>query len=423
MSLQFPLFVAKRMWRSKDNTSRVSSLGVDIATVGVAVGMVVMILSVAIVSGFKAEIRNKVTGFGSGVQIVNSDASQTVAADGQMAANFPVVCSDKFFNNLSHTPGVTHVQRITQKAGIFKTDDDFKGIVFYGVGEDFDSTFISSHLQEGTMPRFKRDNSSNEVVISSTVAKELGLKVGDRVFAYFFDGDMRIRRFSVKGIYETNLSMFDTNVVYADIAVLNALNGWNSTDCSNVEIAVSDFNKIEETADRVADVLPNTPDSNGCFYAVYSIGELYSSIFDWLNLLDLNIWVILGLMTCVCCFTIISGLLILILEKTPAIGLLKALGARNKSVRNIYIYYGMYVIGKGVLLGNAVGLLLCFLQYQWHLVGLDSASYYVDFVPVTFNWSLLLLLNLALLLLGLLVLFLPTIVIAHVKPVKVLKFD
>lgn len=421
--MQFPLFVAKRMWRSKDNAGRVSSLGVDIATVGVAVGMVVMIVSVAIVSGFKDEIRNKVTGFGAGVQVVNGDASLAVSADGRTTANWPVVCSGKFFSDICRTPGVKHVQRVTQKAGIFKTDSDFRGVVFYGVGEDFDAGFISSHLLEGEMPVFTKGSPRNDVVVSSTVARELNLKVGDRVFAYFFDNDIRIRRFSVKGIYETNLSLFDTNVVYADISVVNGLNGWNETDCSNVEIAVSDFNRIEDTADRIAEVLPDTPDANGCFYAVYSIGELYSSIFDWLNLLDLNIWVILALMTCVCCFTVISGLLILILEKTPAIGLLKALGAENSAVRNIYIYYGMYIIGKGVVWGNAVGLLLSFLQYRWHLVGLDSASYYVDFVPVAFNWNVLLLLNLAILVLGLLVLYLPTVVISRVRPVKVLKFD
>lgn len=404
------------MCRSKGEFSHASSLGVNIATLGVAIGVAVMIVSIAVVYGFKNEIKNKVTGFGADIQVVNSDGIQA-------AENGRVVYSKKFFEDIGHVDGVKHIQKITQKTCVFKTDDEFKGVVLYGIGDDFDNRFISSHMLYGTMPRFTEFESLDAIVISNKIAKELDLKVGDRVFSYFFDNDIKTRRFFIKGIYETNLSLFDDNVIYANINVVNRLNGWGNKDCSNIEITVDDFNQNEEIADRIADVLPEKPDVNGCFYAVYSIAELFGSIFDWLKLLDLNIWVILALMTCVCCFTIISGLLILILEKTSTIGLLKAVGARSGLIRKIYVFYGMYIICKGLILGNVVGLTLSFLQYKWHIVGLDPSSYYVDFIPISFNWEGLLFLNFSTLFLGCLILYIPTVIIAHIKPVSVLKFD
>lgn len=421
--MSLSLFIARRLYGSKENTGRLSSLGVNIATIGIAIGLAIMIVSVAVVLGFKDEIKSKVTGFGSHIQILNTDAQQ-------MCDTLPVIAGASFLDRLSKCEGVSHVQRVTQKAGILKTDADFQGISFTGIGEDYDTTFLAQHLVEGKLPKqptpdpSQGEGSSNpDLLISRDIADALSLHCGDKVFAYFFSSDIRMRRFVVCGIYQTNMTQFDSNTAFASLPVVNALNGWDSLSCSTLEIMVKDFSQVEEIADRVATLKPDVPDRNGCYYAVYTISELYGAIFDWLKLLDLNIWVILGLMTCVCCFTMISGLLILILERTSTIGILKALGGRNSMVRRVFLHYGVFIIGRGLVLGNAIGLALCYVQWQWHIFPLDASSYYVDHVPVTFNWLAIVALNISTLVICTLILVGPTLVVSHIKPVKALKFD
>lgn len=414
MSLSF--FIARRLYRSKGKSERISKLGVNIASIGVMIGLAVMIISVAVVLGFKNEIKSKVVGFGSHIQIVNSDAMQS-------PDSYPVIATDDLIARLKKCPGVKHVQRTTQKTGIFKTDDNFKGVVLKGVGKDYDHTFIASHIVDGSMPDYTKNESSEQVVISRAIANELLLKANDKVYAYFFDNEVRMRRYQITGIYETNMAQFDNNVVIANINSVNKLNGWQNNDCSNLEITVTDFTRNEDIADEVACLKPASQDANGCFYSVYSIQELYGAIFDWLKLLDLNIWVILALMTCVCCFTMISGLFILILEKTGTIGVLKAMGARNGIIRRVFLHYGVFIIGRGLVLGNILGLALCCVQSQWHVFRLDASSYYVDHVPIEFDWFVILLINLGTLLICTIILVAPTLVVSHVRPVKALKFD
>ena len=410
--MSFPFFIARRLYGSKNRSERIASLGVNIATVGIAVGLAVMIVSVAVVLGFKGEIKNKVTGFGSNIQIVNSDAMQT-------SDTLPVIASPSFVERLAKCEGVSHVQRVTRKAGILKTETDFQGITFTGIGPDYDTTFLASHMVEGHLP----STSDNQLAISQAISDAMQLHCGDKVFAYFFDTDIRMRRYQISGIYQTNMMQFDNSTVFATLRSVNGLNSWDSLSCSTLEIAVSDFNRTEDIADQVARLKPDVPDRNGCYYAVYSVSELYGAIFDWLKLLDLNIWVILGLMTCVCCFTVISGLLILILERTATIGILKALGACNGLVRRVFLHYGVFIIGRGLLLGNAIGLLLCYVQWQWHLFPLDATSYYVDHVPVAFNWLAILGLNITTLVICTVTLIGPTLIVSHIRPVKALKFD
>lgn len=410
--MSFPFFIARRLYGSKDRSERIASLGVNIATVGIAVGLAVMIVSVAVVLGFKGEIKNKVTGFGSNIQILNSDAMQS-------SDTLPVIASPSFVERLARCKGVSHVQRVTRKTGILKTDADFQGITFTGIGPDYDTTFLASHMVEGHLP----SGSDNQLAVSRAISDALQLHCGDKVFAYFFDNDIRMRRYQISGIYQTNMMQFDNVTAFATLRSVNGLNGWDSLSCSTVEIAVTDFNSTEDIADQVARLKPDSPDRNGCYYAVYSVSELYGAIFDWLKLLDLNIWVILGLMTCVCCFTVISGLLILILERTATIGILKALGARNGLVRRVFLHYGVFIIGRGLLLGNVLGLLLCYVQWQWHLFPLDATSYYVDHVPVAFNWLAIAGLNIATLVICTVTLIGPTLIVSHIRPVKALKFD
>ena len=410
--MSFPFFIARRLYGSKDRSERIASLGVNIATVGIAVGLAVMIVSVAVVLGFKGEIKNKVTGFGSNIQILNSDAMQS-------SDTLPVIASPSFVERLAKCKGVSHVQKVTRKTGILKTEADFQGITFTGIGPDYDTTFLASHMVEGHLP----SDSDNQLAVSRAISDALQLHCGDKVFAYFFDNDIRMRRYQISGIYQTNMMQFDNVTAFATLRSVNGLNGWDSLSCSTVEIAVTDFNSTEDIADQVARLKPDSPDRNGCYYAVYSVSELYGAIFDWLKLLDLNIWVILGLMTCVCCFTVISGLLILILERTSTIGILKALGARNGLVRRVFLHYGVFIIGRGLLLGNVLGLLLCYVQWQWHLFPLDATSYYVDHVPVAFNWLAIAGLNIATLVICTVTLIGPTLIVSHIRPVKALKFD
>lgn len=414
MPLSF--FIAKRLYTTKDNTGRISSLGVNLASVGVMIGLAVMIVATAIVLGFKAEIRNKVIGFGSHIQILNSDASQTGEA-------YPVVVTEDLKSKVRQCKGVSHLQCVSQKSGILKTDEEFKGTVFKGVGADFDTAFICEHIVDGRMPDFSKDAAKDDVVISRQIANELSLKCGDKVFAYFFEGDVKMRRYLISGIYETNMSQFDNSIVFASRKSVNKLNDWKENEASVIEINISDFEQLDSIADNIACVTPTKPDANGCYYAVYTITELFGSIFDWLKLLDMNIWVILVLMTCVCCFTMICGLLILILEKTSTIGVLKALGARNGLVRRVFLHYGVFIIGRGLVLGNVLGLILCYVQWQWHILSLDAANYYVDHAPVLFNWYVIVGLNISTLLICAVILIGPTLIISHVKPVKALKFD
>lgn len=419
--MSLSLSIARRLYGSKDNTGRISSLGVNIATIGIAIGLAIMIVSVAVVLGFKDEIKSKVTGFGSHIQTLNTDAQQ-------ICDTLPVIANSSFFDRLANCEGIRHVQRVTNKAGILKTDSEFQGVSFMGIGKDYDTTFLARHLVEGRLPSdLPSANGENgtgpSLFISRSIADALGLRCGDKVFAYFFSDDIKMRRFVISGIYQTNMTQFDSNTAFTSLPVVNALNGWDSLSCSTLEITVYDFSRVEELADRIATLKPDIPDRNGCYYAVYTISELYGAIFDWLKLLDMNIWVILALMTCVCCFTMISGLLILILERTATIGILKALGARDRMVRHVFLHYGVFIIGRGLLLGNVLGLLLCYVQWQWHIFPLDASTYYVDYVPVAFHWLAILALNVCTLIICTVILIGPTLVVSHIKPVKTLKFD
>ncbi len=415
--MSFSFFIARRLYSTKGESSRISLLGVNLASVGIMIGLAVMIVSIAVVLGFKNEIKGKVLGFGSHVQVVNSDAMATSKA-------LSVVADDSLVNRFKKLPGVDKVQRVSEKTGIIKTDEDFKGVSFKGVAEDYDKSFLKANLVEGSVPDFGKEAATNSIVISRQVANELRLKCGDKTYAYFFENDeVRMRRYLIQGIYESNMSQFDNNVVFADRQSVNKLNGWGRDECSLLEITINDFDKVEDVADIVADNKPVERDKNGCYYAVYSIKELYGSVFDWLNLLDLNIWVILGLMVAVCCFTMISGLLILIMEKTNTIGILKAVGATNVMMRQIFLHYGVFIIGRGLVLGNALGLLLCYVQWQWHVVKLDASSYYVDHVPIEFNWLAIGVLSAATVVICTLILVVPTVVVSHIKPIKALKFE
>ena len=415
--MNFPLFIAKRIYFSEGDRHEVSRPAIRIATVGVAIGLAVMIITVSVILGFKHSIRDKVVGFGSHIQVTNFITQQT-------AVPAPIAISDTLLRKIKAIPNVRHVEYYTMTQGILKTDSDFLGVVFKGVGEDYDLSFIRQNMQEGKLPTFSSKKSSNQIVVSRKQADKLHLHVGDKVYAYFIAyDDVRARRFTVSGIYQSNMKQFDDVLCLTDLRTTSRLNDWESDQCSGAEILVKDFEKLEETNAAVAQLVKEHTDRYGETIASQSIYEANPQIFSWLSLLDINVWIILALMVCVAGFTMISGLLIIILERTQMIGILKALGARNKMVRHTFLWFAAFIISQGLLIGDVIGIGLVVLQQQTGFIHLDPASYYVDTAPMELNIPIIVILNVATLLISVFVLIAPSFLVSHIQPVKAMQFD
>lgn len=395
----------------------VSRPAVRIATAGVAIGLAVMIVSVSVVFGFKHAISDKVVGFGSHIQVGDFMTLQS-------AEQYPIQMNDSMMTVLRDTKGVRHVQRFAMKQGILKTDDDFLGVAFKGVGPEFDSTFIHQNMVAGNIPSFSDSASTNQLLVSKSIADKLRLKCGERIFAYFIDNDgARARRFTISGIYQTNLTQYDNVICYIDLYTAVKLNGWEHDQVSGAEVAVEDFSKVLETEDIYIDKVNRQVDEYGETYSSKTIRELNPQIFSWLDLLDMNVWIILALMIAVAAVTTISGLLIIILERTTMIGILKALGARNHTIRHTFLWFATFMIGKGLLIGNILGISLIVLQKFTGIVKLDPQTYYVNTVPVELNIPVILLINIATLLISVFILVAPSYLISHIHPAKSMRYE
>lgn len=415
--MNFPFFIAKRLYSDPGERQKVSRPAISIATAGVAIGLAVMIVSVCVVLGFKHSIRDKVVGFGSHIQVADFMTLH-------QSEQYPVVMSDSMVGVLKAIPGVKHVQRFAVKEGILKTDNDFLGVVLKGVGHDFDSTFIHQNMVEGSIPHFSDSVASNSILVSKLMADKLRLKVGQRIYAYFIDyNGVRTRRFSVAGIYQTNLKKYDETMVYTDICTAVRLNGWEQDQASGAEITVKDFNRLYDTADRIVEKVNRTVDHYGETYSSATIRELNPQIFQWLGLMDMNVWIILALMLVVAGVTMTSGLLIIILERTSMIGVLKALGARNRTIRHTFLWFAAFIIGKGLFWGNVLALSLIVVQRFTGIVKLDPQTYYVSTVPVELNWPYILMLNLATLFVSVFILVAPSYLVSHIHPAKSMKYE
>lgn len=415
--MNVPYFLARRIYADNDNQKKVSRPAVRIAIIGVAVGLAVMIVSVCVVLGFKHAIRDKVVGFGSHIQVAEFSMLQ-------QGTDSPIEVDDSVMNVLQHIEGVKHVQRFAMKQGILKTDSDFLGVAFKGVGPEFDSTFIHQHLLEGAVPKFSDKSSGNKILVSKVMADKLKLTCGSRIFAYFIDNSgVRTRRFTIAGIYQTNLTQYDNVMCYVDLYTAVKLNGWQEDMASGAELQVDHFDKLDEVENRVVKLVNRTTDKYGNTYSSKTIKELSPQIFSWLDLLDLNVWIILIIMMAVAAVTMISGLLIIILERTQMIGLMKALGAQNPMVRHTFMWFAAFIIGRGLLWGNMIALALVALQYFTGIVKLDPATYYVSSVPVEVNVLFVVLLNIGTLLISLLVLIGPSFLISHIHPAKTMTYE
>lgn len=415
--MNFPLYIARKIYNDQGDKRKVSRPVIRIATLGVAIGLAVMLISVSVVLGFKHTIRDKVIGFGSHITV--GDFLTIQGSD-----QYPIEMGDSMMNVLKSIKGVDKVQRYAMKQGILKTDSDFLGVMFKGIAEEYDTTFLHNNMVEGYIPAFSSEASKQQIVISKMIADQLHLHAGDRLFAYFFSNNgVRPRKYTITGIYQTNLSMFDKVICYTDLYSAVKLNGWESDQTSGAELTVKDFNKLDDVADILTHRVNRSSDKYGETYSSATIQQNYPQIFSWLDLLDLNVWIILTLMVCVAGFTMISGLLIIILERTNMIGVLKALGARNKTVRHTFLWFAVFIIGKGLLIGNIIGIGLILLQKYTGLIHLDPATYYVSTVPVEVNIPIILLINIATLLVSVFVLIAPSYLISHIHPAKSMRYE
>ena len=415
--MNLPLFIARRIYSANDAKQKVSRPAMRIATAGVAIGLAVMLVSVSIVFGFKHTIRDKAVGFGSHITVANFGTLHG-------RSNTPVCMDDSMMRALRGIDGVSHVQRYAMKQGILKTDSDFLGVAFKGVAAEYDTTFIHDNLISGSIPAFSDSVSRGKILISKIMADRLRLDTGDKVFAYFLgDGDVRVRRFTIAGVYQTNLSQFDKVLCFTDLYTAVRLNGWEPDQASGAEVSVTDFDSLDIVENSFVDKVNRTVDKYGETYSTETIQRLNPQIFTWLDLLDLNVWIILALMLRVAGFTMISGLLIMILERTSMIGLLKALGARNATVRKTFLWFAVFIIGRGMLIGNVIGIGLILIQMFTGMVKLDAATYYVDTVPVEFSLPAILLLNVATLLVCVFVLVAPSYLASRVHPARSMRYE
>lgn len=410
------LFIARRIHFSKEGDRQVTPPAVRIAIIGIALGLAVMILSVAIVVGFKKEVRNKVIGFGSHIQITNFDNNSSFEST-------PIAVSDSLLQALQAFPGVRHVETYATKMGIMKTETDFQGVVLKGVDTDFDWSFFRNNLKEGEMLTINPDKTSTDVVISRYLSDLLGLKLGDSFLTYFVQEDVRARKFTIAGIYETGFMDYDKLFVLADIKQIRRLNGWDKDQVSGLELLVDNYDDLDQIAEDLYFDLVEKQDRAGNAYFTRSVKEMNPMIFNWLGVLDVNVVVILILIFAVAGFTMISGLLIIILERTNMIGILKALGENNTSIRKIFLYISFFLIGKGMLWGNIIGISICLIQSHFRIITLDPSTYYLDAVPIDLNILSLVLLNIGTLCASMLMMLGPSYLITKIDPAKSIRFE
>jgi lipoprotein-releasing system permease protein len=337
---------------------------------------------------------------------------------------YTICADDSMMQVFRSQPGVRHVQRYTITQGLLKTDDDFLGVMFKGVGPEFDNTFLQQNIVAGEIPAFSDSTSRYQLLMSKMIADKLHLTIGDKVFAYFIgDENVKTRKYTVAGIYQTNMTRFDENLCFTDLYAANRLNGWDADHCTGVEATVENLDRLSVTADAFIDNVNRTDDGHGNQMVTQTIYETYPTIFTWLELLDINVWIILVLMVCVAGFTMISGLLIIILERTQMIGILKALGTRNKTIRHTFLWFSVFIIGQGMLWGNILGIGIVLLQQHTGFVSLDPQVYYVSEAPMELNLPLIALLDLTTLLVCVFVLIAPSYLVSHIHPAKSMRYE
>ena len=406
-------FIAKRLIAAKDHKSSISAPIIKIAIAAIAIGIVMMIVSIATGIGLQQKIRQKVSAFNGHIIISNFNGNES---DGSIE---PVSTNQKFYPKFNAVEGINHIQAVATKLGIIRTETDFEGITFKGVGKDYKWEYLEEYLIEGRLPKLK-SNLNEEVLISQYLANRLKLKLNDSFNTFFLnEGDNKLpksRRFKIVGIYNSGFQEFDAAFIIGDIRHIQRLNKWNSNQVGSFEIFVDDFTKIDEKGKQVYKEIPSTLNAQ-------TIVEKYYYIFDWLKLFDFNIIVILIIMIIVSTINMVVALLVLILERTQMIGILKSLGSDNWSIRKIFLYNSLYLILRGLFWGNTIGIGLLLIQKKFEIIKLNPESYYVNVAPVEINILYIIALNIGTVLVCLLVLLIPSYIITKISPAKTIRFD
>lgn len=412
------LFIARRLFSVKEKKHHLSGRIITIAVAGISLGITLMLVAVAVVTGFKKEIRDKVFGFGSHIQVVNFDSNISYETA-------PVNANQPFLSRLKNIRNIESVSPFATKPGIIKTGENIQGIVLKGVDSHYNWDFFAANLIRGKIPDLSGQRSS-DVLVSEQLCSLLLLKLDDPLFMYFVNENEkvpRIRQFRICGIYRTNLQEFDNLFVMGDLRQVQHINNWDSLKVSGFEIKIRDFKDMEESTMQVRQMVTSYNTQPGSTLRTIAINHKYPQIFDWLSILDTNVWVILTLMVLVAGFNMISALLVLILERSRMIGTLKALGAPDSSIRNIFLYLSAFLISRGLIAGNLLAVALMLLQKHFHFLRLDPTSYYMDVVPVHLSFHHFILLNAGALIITLLMLIAPSLYISRISPDKTLRFD
>lgn len=399
-------FISQRIQKTKSESFTSTVVKVGIASI--AIGLAVMIISFAILVGYKQAIKDKLFSLSSHIQVSKITLNQSYEET-------PMPIKTNFYNNYHQNNQIRHVQAVGNKAGMLKSSEELAGIIIKGVGRDYDWKTFSQNLIEGKKINFSDTTFSNEVIISKRIASRLKIKLSDEVLIYFIQTPPRVRKVKVVGIYETGLEEFDKNFIIGDLALVQKMNEWNSNTCGHYEIFLKDFNNLNETTKAVTNEIDQDMKAT-------KITEMFPAIFDWLSLLDKNILIVLGLILLVACFNMISVLLVMMMERTPMIGMLKALGSDNVQIRKIFVFNGLNIILKGILYGNLIGIGLGLIQYYFKVIPLDPENYYISYVPIEWDWLIVVLLNIATILLILAVITIPTLIVSKLRVVDALKF-
>ena len=375
-----------------------------------------MLCSVSVVRGFQSEIGQKVTGFASDLEMLHTNSLSVPDA-------YPIGADADLLKSVASLPEVRAAAPTAQKMGILKTEDNFTAITLKGISEGYPADFLKRHLVGGSLPRFGTEPARNQVVLSRTQADQLGLKVGDKVYAYFFENTLKTRRLQIAALYETHLKQFDQNFAVGDFTTVGRLNDWDASQATEIEIFLREGADADAVAARLRSSYAGKPRNGNMPPDVITIRQHYPQIFSWLGVMNMNVWVILSLMAGVACFTMAGGLLILILERTNTIGVLKALGMGNARLRQTFICFALFIILRGMAIGNALAFLLLFVQKKCNLLQLDPATYYLDTVPVDFAPLPLLLVNVATLVITTLALLLPSHLISRIQAAKAIRYE
>ena len=414
--MKLDYFIAKRIYSDKESKKQLSKPIIKIAQISIALGIVVMLISISVTVGFKNQIKSKTVGFGSHIQIVNYDLNNSYES-------IPITKDNDLINRIKSIEGVKFVQEYATKAAVFKNNRQVEGIILKGVNSTFNSEFFSKNITQGEVFDINDTIKSNQILISEKTAKSLKVSLGDTILTYFIQKPIRFRKFVITGIYNTGIPELDKMYAIIDIKHIQKLNKWKNNMISGYEVNITNFDDIDITKQLVQNEVGYGVYKDKQKLRVESIKDVFPMLFEWIGLFDANVWVILILITAVAGFNMVSGLLVIILENTQMIGVLKAMGSKNRNIRNLFLYYSTMLIVKGVFWGNVIGIGLLSIQYYLGLVKLDPESYYVDTVPVEFSIVYFLLFNIATIIVTVAMLIIPSMIVSRITPAKAIRFN